>query len=44
MGVSTQVELGQDNDKNNYYHSFKTRLESQPRAKPRSRAVRVNPS
>jgi hypothetical protein len=23
MGVSTQVKLGQDNDKNDYYHNFK---------------------
>jgi hypothetical protein len=36
------IDLGQHKDKNYYYYSFKTRLESRPRTMPDSQVERVN--
>jgi hypothetical protein len=42
-GGSTQVDLSQCMDKNNYYHTFKTQLESEPKVRLRSRVRRIYP-
>jgi hypothetical protein len=35
--VGLTIDLGQHEDKNNYYHSFKIRLRGRPRARPGSK-------
>jgi len=42
-GGSTRVDLSQCMDKNNYYHTFKTQLESEPKVRLRSRVRRIYP-
>jgi hypothetical protein len=42
-GGSTRVDLSQCMDKNNYYHTFKTQLESEPKVRLGSQVRRINP-
>jgi hypothetical protein len=35
--IKLTIDLSQHNDKNNYYHNFKIRLNGQPRTRSRSR-------